>query len=538
MFQTRKVLCLDWDKHSLRLVVARVGRGRMQLDDAHAHRIPSDINAEDPERMGRFIRQMMELHHLRHRHVVLDVPRDRAVITRLRLPPTPDEEVTAAVRFQAQRELPFALEEAEVDYVVVQRDEAGNTTEVLLAAVRRETLQNMVSTCKAAGLTPTRVGLRPYANAVSVASLPETLDQRVLFIDVGPAATEIDVIRGRRLEFSRSAGVGVPFYAGELVGDDSRIASKAELSQVELADTAHAETIDELMLEVTRTLQAFRATEDDATIDQVIIAGGTGIEPALVDELDQRLGLPVTLFDPTRVLGVDEQEATKLRAFGSTLGLAWGISEADRLELDFLNPKQPVARHAKLKRNLRLAGLAGALVVVMVVGYVVNARLRLSKTLVDLRQINRQYRQELADYYAIDNRIQAADEWEQSSRMAVALDHLLNVTRQAVGAGRLMLVSEINFRVGTGRITIKLVANNQQTAESFAKRLNDFAIDGHHPYVARLGPWQQTKTIDPKFTGRADVTVELRDLVAFLSAQKQREKQRLRRVKLMKRGAG
>jgi type IV pilus assembly protein PilM len=519
------------------MVVAKIGRGPMQLEDAHSHRIPPEVNADDPERMGRYIAQMLEVHQLRFKQVILDVPRDKAVITRLRLSPTPANEVAAAVRFQAQRELPFSLEEAEIDFVVVQRDESKLATEVLLAAVRLETLNGLVATCKAAGLVPVRMGLRPYANVVSVASLPATLDQRVLFIDVGPAMTEIDVIRGRRLEFSRSANVGVPFHGGELVGDDSRVSSKAELSHVELVDTAHHETLDELMLEVTRTLQAFRATEDDAAIDQVIVGGGTGIEPALVDELDERLGLPVTLFDPTPTLGVPEHESTKLRAFGSTLGLAWGIGKGG-LELDFLNPKRPLEKHADLKRQLRLAGLAAVVVVVAIGGWVINERISLNQQYAQLRQVNASLRKELMVYYEIDNRVLGAHDWETGSRMGVALEHLLEITEQAVGAGKQLLISDISFRATNGRITIKLVASNQKTAEGFTKRLNDLEIDGKKPYVAQLGPWQQTKTIDDKFTGRADVSVEIVELAAFVAGQKDRDKQRETRIKNLKRGVG
>ena len=58
--------------------------------------------------------------------------------------------------------------------------------------------------CHAAGLTPARIGLRPYAILVSVAHLPSMADRRVLFVDVGPTMTEIDVINRGALCFSRS----------------------------------------------------------------------------------------------------------------------------------------------------------------------------------------------------------------------------------------------------------------------------------------------------------------------------------------------
>lgn len=182
----RKVLCLDWDARNLRLVVARPGRGQMLLEDAHAHRIPADVNPESPPALGEFIAQALRRHRWRHTRALLNVPREKAVINRLTLPPTPPDEVAAAVRFQAMKELPFPLDSAVVDFTVLRRDEGGRVTEVLLAAVPLEALEGLRATCRAAGLEPARTGLRPHANLVSVRHLPELAEKRVLFVDVGP----------------------------------------------------------------------------------------------------------------------------------------------------------------------------------------------------------------------------------------------------------------------------------------------------------------------------------------------------------------
>ena len=97
----RNILCVDWDKRSLRMVVARIGGGPMQLEDAHSHRVPNTVDADDPQAMGGFIAQMQRRHRWHHRRVIVDVPRDKVVLNRMTLPPTPVSELAAAVRFQA-----------------------------------------------------------------------------------------------------------------------------------------------------------------------------------------------------------------------------------------------------------------------------------------------------------------------------------------------------------------------------------------------------------------------------------------------------
>src|SRR5262245_19363428 len=99
----RSVLCLDWDKRSLRFVTASVGGGSVRLQEAHQYRVPPGLDTEDPIAMGPFIATSLERHRVRLKKCIVDVPREKALINRLKLPPTPASELAGAVRFQALR---------------------------------------------------------------------------------------------------------------------------------------------------------------------------------------------------------------------------------------------------------------------------------------------------------------------------------------------------------------------------------------------------------------------------------------------------
>jgi len=510
----KKVFCLDWDKHSLRIVVATIGTGDVQLEDAHAHRIPPNVDAEDPQALGAFITQQLQRHRIKLNRVIVDVPRDKAVINRLNLPPTPAVELAAAVRFQALRELPFPLDEAQIDYVVTETNDEGLATQVLLAAVRLEGLDRIRETCEAAGLTPARIGLRPYANMVSVTHLPAMMDRNVLFVDVGPSMTEIDVFSGDSLSFSRAANVSVPIQGGEIVSDDSRISSKAELSVVELADSVQSSAVDELLVEITRTLQAYRATDSARDIEQIVIAGGAGIEPALAEAAERKFGLPATIFDPTAPLGVSEDDALKLRAFSSTLGLAWGLGREGALELDFLNPKKPIPPGQSLKRRLRFGVAAAAVLLIAGVSWVVADRLDHDKQLQSLKDETNRMKAEWEAMCDVDVVRTEAEGWDAESRAGTWLDHLLWITQNAIEPGKHMLAEDIGFNVKNADITIGLLCRDWEIATEFVKKLNELTNEkGERLYKADQGSWQDVKTIDPeKFKGKVDIRIELLEL--------------------------
>lgn len=528
---SRSVLCLDWDKRSLRFVVAQVSPGSMKLEDAHSRRIPHHVDTDTPEGMGAFIAETLERHGVRVKRAIVDVPRDRAVINRLTVPPTPLNELAAAVRFQATRELPFPLDEAQIDYVVSKRDDSGRATQALLAAVRLDTLDRLRETCKAAGLTPVRIGLRPYANLISATRLPSTLEQRVLFIDVGPTMTEINVFHGRQLAFSRAANVSVPFYSGELVTDDSRVSSKAELSELELSAAVQSGAVEELIVEIQRTLQAFRASETNAPIDQILIGGGTGVEQALLNAADERFGLPAALFDPTVVLNVPESDAEKLRAFSAALGLAWGLSREDLLEIDFLNPKRPIPRGQSLRRRLQVGGAAAGVLLLSGVSWAAVDFVQLRNEVNRLREDNNRKETTARGLREIDVKSMEVADWETEARAVVWLDQLLDFTEKAVAPGKEMLVTAVSCSANSAKVTLKLSCSNWEVADQFVKNLNSLEVDGEPIYRAEQGAWMETKTVDPRFKGRVDVSVRLLALEKFNAGANERRKERDKLIK-------
>lgn len=523
---SRKLLCLDWDKRALRIVVARVGGGRMTLEDAHAHRLPDNVDSDDPQTMGPYIHQMLRRHGLRQKTVVVDVPRERAVINRLALPPTPPGEVAAAVRFRAMKELPFPVETAAVDYVVTARDESGNATQVVLAAVTTETLERVRATCEAAGLTPSRIGLRPYANLVSVCRLPAVAGQRTLFVDVGPAATEIDVISADALAFARSANVNVPLLPPEAAArEQTEVFPLAPVSETEADEEARSCAVDELLVEVTRTLQAYRATEPDAAIDQVVIAGGTGIEEQLGEALHRRLDMPITLFDPTGPLRIDPAEGPKLRSFPAALGLAWGLAREGLLAIDFLNPKRPVSAHEALKRRLQIIGVAAGILVVCLGAYRGKQYWDQTRLLKSLRDGNATRQKELTKKTELRNRNEEVQEWATDAQW---LDELERVTECAIEPGKKMVVQEITLDSAsrTPGITVRNVyAADWQVLKDFVGKLNALRVGGQRWFQASAGT--ETEVRDAElFKTKADVQIELLDLRELREKAPQREKAR------------
>lgn len=529
----RDVICLDWDKRALRMVRARVAGGVIKLEDAHSHRLPNNVDSDDPQGMGQFIRQMIDRHHWRHRRVVVDVPRERAVINRLSIPPVPDTELSAAIRFQAMKELPFPIDQAVIDYLVTRRDKAKLATEVLLAAVLKDTLQRLQETIAAAGLGIDRVGLRPYANVVSVRKLHGATESGLLLLDVGPSQTEIDIISGESLAFARSVNATAPLLRGEGGVEDSRILSLSDLTDLQGADDAIEAAVSELLVEATRTVQAYKAIDPEAALERIVVAGATGLEPQLVAGLAKRFNLPCDLYDPTARLRVDPSRASELRSFSAVLGLAWGVGPEGLLELDFLNPKRPVPAGAALKRRLRIAGVAAGVAVLATIVSVAKVYADLARDVAAKKEtVNKLVEERRTQVQRLIRIEEVETDWATE---AIWPDHLWALSETLmdpeIRPDKNMYVEQVTFDAGSATIALRgLHATDWSVALNYEKELNELG-EGTREYRAALGPWKEITGAINKFKGKADLNIELLKLKRHMDETGKRERDRKDRLK-------
>jgi len=377
----RKVLAIDWDTRTLRIAHALVTNRGVKIDRLFNVNIPASVDPNDPEQFGAHIRQALDQEGITTKQAAVDIPRDQVVLNTLMLPTAMPDELPGMVKIQIAKELPFPVMDAAVDYTVGLPIDGGGSSEVLVAAVRREVLSQYEAIFAAADLKLERIGLRPYANKVAICELlQDAMPHLVLFIDVRPTFMEISVLRQGSLVFSRAASVVMA--EGEDLTDSggapiepSLPTSEAVDATLKFTDTvtqpARASAMVALLMEVTRSIEAYRASDAGAEVDHVVIAGDTGMESLLSDAIQARLHVTTEMYNPARTFGWEPDEGAHASAFAAVMGLILSDASDDQLHFDFLHPKktESIARK-RLKKAPMIAAVAILFIVASIVGVV------------------------------------------------------------------------------------------------------------------------------------------------------------------------
>ncbi len=415
---SKRLLALDWDAQSLRMTVVTSRGANVDLHKAVTVPVLPEIELNDAEMFGGFIRESLKRSKLSGKHAIISVPREKVVLNTINLPPAPADELPAMVINQVARELPFAADQAVIDFALSNDHDPKSPATALVAAVRIDDIEFYKKVASAAGLHLERIGLRPFANRQAVlATVDDPNDKTILMVELGPEHSEISVVYDGTLKFSRSALTSLPDFRDEAIDNlhDSRIESLA-IHDARSSERTR-EAVSGLMVEVIRSFEAYRATASGASIDRIVVCGATGLEAELSQSLAARFAALAELFNPAKALAIDHDRARELRGFSVVLGLAMSHGRHPLSSFDFLAPKRPVTKRDRRMKKAPTAILTGVfLVAIAVAAWMkwVEPKMALASGLeTDVQQLQTREK----PLKAFKSRVNALEEWVEAEQI-------------------------------------------------------------------------------------------------------------------------
>jgi type IV pilus assembly protein PilM len=214
------VVGLDVQPGLIAAVKAHVN-GSIRAERAAAQPLDADVMREgevvDPEALTEALRELFSGGTLGKR-VRVGIANQRTVMRTLELPPVSDrKELAAAVRFQAQDQVPMPLSNAVLDFhpLGIFDSPGGPRQRVVLVAAQRDMVERLLGAVRAAGLTPEGVDLSAFALIRSLHDRTDGEDSRVLYVNVD-GLTNLAIAEGTTCRFTRVVGGGVESMAADL----------------------------------------------------------------------------------------------------------------------------------------------------------------------------------------------------------------------------------------------------------------------------------------------------------------------------------
>jgi type IV pilus assembly protein PilM len=290
----------------------------------------------DVDGLAAALRALWAEHKLPKR-VRLGVANQRIVVRTVDLPPLKDaKELDAAVRFQAQEQIPMPLEQAVLEYqslgIVDTPD--GPRARVVLVAARRDMVERHLAAARAAGLRPEGIDLSAFAmiralhapgvegpvlylSVAGMTNLALAEDGTCLFTRVVPGGIELvaqQLAERRALTLEHAHGwlvhVGLDADLQDVEGDPEIVAEAREVL------TEGARRVAD---EVRNSLDFYRMQGSGVTVEQIVLTGSAAAIPGFARALSAEIGVAVSARGVTVA---DEADASMADRLAVAAGLA------------------------------------------------------------------------------------------------------------------------------------------------------------------------------------------------------------------------
>jgi len=344
---------LDIGSSGVKAVVLRRGRGGWSLVAAGEAPLPEgslqDGAAAEPTVVSETVSQLLDSLRLRRARIVAALSGHAVIVKRLSLPTMSQAELNEAIPWEAEQYIPFDLSEVQLDYQVVgQGAEASKSSlDVLLVAAKKDRIDDRTSIIAQTGRRPVVLDIEAFAlaNAYQM-NYPERADSDSLtaLIHVGRAVTIVCLLEKGEPVFTRDISIGGQIHIDSIIrelgpsGVDEMAAKRmlhgqlpSEMSPDQVASVLR-EASAQLVLEVRKTVDFYRATAPVEKLTRVVLSGGAYQAIGLVDLLASEFGAPVDVFDPFRRV-TRPSKALGAEATGPAYAVAVGLAmrqEGDR----------------------------------------------------------------------------------------------------------------------------------------------------------------------------------------------------------------
>jgi type IV pilus assembly protein PilM len=236
--------------------------------------------------------------------VVVSVPGQASFTRFVKLPPVEKKKIPDIVKFEAEQQIPFPIEEVIWQYQIFE-DPDSPDVEVGLFAMKRTDIQEMLSYFEQAGVEVDVVQMAPLAlyNYMTFdAQAPE--GEATILADVGADKTDLVVADGPRI-WTRTIQIGGNNFTEALVRAFKLSFAKAEKLKRSAATSKYARQIfqsmrpvfSDLVQEIQRSVGYYTSLHRETRFKRMIGLGSGFKLPGLQKFLEQNLNMTVVRVD-------------------------------------------------------------------------------------------------------------------------------------------------------------------------------------------------------------------------------------------------
>ena len=281
------------------------------------------------------IRSLSKEINVTAKEAVISVSGASVMVRFVSMPKMRDDELKGAIRFEAEKHIPFPINDCIIDHQILRKNDKEGKLEILLVAAKKDSIMNKVSIAEESGFSVSAVDVDTFAVANAFLRSPShaTAGKAAALLNIGSNFTNVGIVKDGVLCFARDIIIGGNDFNQAIAktlnidiksAEDIKLSSKERLQEI----AACMKGVTGNLLDETRLSLNYYENQCGRGVDEIYISGASAVIPSLEALFQEAFESKPVFWDPLSCLdksrgAFDAALAEKMKSsFAVAVGLA------------------------------------------------------------------------------------------------------------------------------------------------------------------------------------------------------------------------
>lgn len=332
---------LDIGTNSIRLIQLSGDSKRGFVLSRYAYvpvdpKVVQDDSKVGRRKMGEAILGAVEQAGIRTKNIAIGLPARKTFTAIIEVPNAPEKELGKTIKYEADKYIPMAVDEAKIDYAVLGvSPNDPKKAEILLSSTASSYAEERLEMIESLGFNV--IAQEPEPIAMARALMPVETSEARLLIDLGEKSTDLVMVYEGAPRLVRTIPGGLAVFVKTAVEAFSVKEDQARqfilrfgLAQDKLDGQvlkALKSTLEIFVTEITKSIKFFHTKYGKAKVSGITLTGFAGVIPFMSEYIEAKIGVQTAQGNSWQYVKVTPEQQQQLLAVASEFGVAIGLAE-------------------------------------------------------------------------------------------------------------------------------------------------------------------------------------------------------------------
>jgi type IV pilus assembly protein PilM len=292
--------------------------------------ILSDGNIIDQVFVAQELKKIIAENNIKCKDVACALSSYAIITKKVAIPFLEEEELENSIRLEVEAVIPFPLKDIYYGYYVLGVDEEKeDMMNVQIVAAKKEIVDGYTTAFNLAGLNLQILDVDIFGITNIIEQIYGPKDFSVVAVDIGASITNIAIMKGDSLEFTREILLGGKYLTDQIEKSTKLSHMEAEEKKI-MADSEVAYLFEDFIFnissEITKTINFYTATKPNDTIGKIYLTGGSSLLQGLKEKIEEDTRIEVEYIDPFLLLNLNEAKHRAYEEYGTFMSIALYLS--------------------------------------------------------------------------------------------------------------------------------------------------------------------------------------------------------------------